>query len=930
MRKDPSRYQEILNEIMKKDPYLGLFGYSEALGVWNPWGRSWSILRNQHIYSKLWTDCEEYKRPSERKTRSYQKEARPQKDSDKVKPLNEIKASERSVSKVAEPPADYTIDLIAMRKVARKAPVSSTGSSQPIHALHASSGAPKVSSDTNQIPVKRYVAKVSMTDLGKDEIKALTSKNRSRPSPLGFATQPWLVREGFIGEIKAKASLANGPNRESSEKATQPTTTGPTRIESAIDRLTASSDPARKLQYRAEENRTEDVDLLRASDVRATSGHLTAPSLSSLKGNEADRERHRIRLEKHFGLAQTRVDQELTAAKPFVHKFRTSRSNDSRGQQGSINFATKMQGQLAQGNGYEQNLPHELIGSLATGTAQEQSSSDSSVTQTPKPGCNSNQVISLHSHDAAGSVKARELAEVHDLKEFTNKIQSAERQYAEQEQNLLAAEKEIKDLKWKAADVLLRQEVGRQKAAMEAHENRPRKVETLRNIGAPSSGFEGTCLPTEADVARRRVEEAHNAQRERDQDFVKEIRDIYESTYGKITTEHRQLVESNDSVKGNEPLVENLNNEKTNLKSDMPLPVKQPTKTSVKEPARPPIEATSVKKNRSTNLVISKAQNGPENYQKWALRTYKILTLDDTKEKVLVARTTSSIYESISSLRSPSYILSRLDNPVKYFESMESLEKEGFELVAGNRKMLIYKKVALEQYNALLAVEASEPAIKAEAVLDTKAPRNSGASSQEVPSSTDCPSVARTTSTPKDDPSQTAIPQSTDPSTPPPPAPRLVKRQEPVFSGTPTHTQRMLAARNREVERLARRRAAHTTPPPPSSGEPAVGGNGRHGVGRFIGPGKRFVRGVLTTIKVVAATAVVVYFIGWISEVTTQRLKEHDQKKRQEEGEREVWGREQRGGTSGTGERERIKKLVLEVSLIGIALALIAGFFFYP
>lgn len=72
-------------------------------------------------------------------------------------------------------------------------------------------------------------------------------------------------------------------------------------------------------------------------------------------------------------------------------------------------------------------------------------------------------------------------------------------------------------------------------------------------------------------------------------------------------------------------------------------------------------------------------------------QSYVLLSYSRSAGNVQVIKTTSSIPESGANNRTVHSILSRLDSPGKYFDHMSKLEQAGYELVAGGRKMLIYR-----------------------------------------------------------------------------------------------------------------------------------------------------------------------------------------------------------------------------------------------
>ena len=822
LKDDPLKYQDFVNEIVKKDPYATLFGFSEVCGVWNPWRGDSRTIYSQYMKSrrKMSDKAQDEAFNNGAKSQTTSSESTPHPDSSS--PL--AKATKSSNSNVEQLPDDYIIDPITLRKIARS---QSTGATSP----------------TENRDVQRKVTEISGTndDARRTLMKKFSAKVRAMkaqqntPTLSGFASQPWLVREGFVDEIKAMAKVkALRPPRLTAarlEDVGKSREVGSTKIESALDRISASNKKDHKLpQYSTEENRTEDIDLLRASDVRAASGHTKKPSLSDLEDRESKQEMNRLRLEKLFGLNQSRIDSELSMARPFVDKARSPEPSKSRERYCPENKSSSDLRKTGSDDRYGQ--------SSASKTSANRLVDDSSAIATSEQA----RMVSLLSciNDQGPTSQNPEPQE---LKELTSKIQNAEKQYAEQQQYFLKVTEELKNLKQKAAGVLLSHEVEYQKAKMEAHETKPRTSESfaVADTASPVPSY-----ANEFDASQKAAKETKRREKLRDKALYRELRAIYEDRYGTISTEHRQPNERGpieQSVRMKEPdlPVKNSAVENTDRKKEPPSSMSHGT-------VEPPIEAVTNQNNGSTDLVRSREQNLVKNPDRRP-RTYKVLTLNDTQEKVVVAQTTSSLYES--QLRSPTAILTHLQHPFKYFESMKALEDGGYELIAGNRRMLVFRKIVEEQPNTLPVSEVHSSL----GGLETRSSHQVSPSKASSPPSTS---------------SRVSHPSS-----------RLVRRQELVFSGTPTQTQRILAARNRESERMARRRLARmketTTQPPSSSTDgqnPRDNGEKSSVVARLA---KKLYRGTSKVVKIAAAIFFLTYAAAIISDVLRGRRAENSQ-----------------------------------------------------
>jgi len=130
--------------------------------------------------------------------------------------------------------------------------------------------------------------------------------------------------------------------------------------------------------------------------------------------------------------------------------------------------------------------------------------------------------------------------------------------------------------------------------------------------------------------------------KESDRNLVREVRKIYEETYGTIDSKHRQA--NNTTVPRQRPNA-----------SDEPI---------AREPASGNTEPT----------------------------LYKILAYDPTMQSISTAETTSIVTDSSGPL-TPAEVLLRLSNPAKFFPHFQPLQSEGYEIVSGSGDVLVFRKV---------------------------------------------------------------------------------------------------------------------------------------------------------------------------------------------------------------------------------------------
>jgi hypothetical protein len=121
----------------------------------------------------------------------------------------------------------------------------------------------------------------------------------------------------------------------------------------------------------------------------------------------------------------------------------------------------------------------------------------------------------------------------------------------------------------------------------------------------------------------------------KDKELIKEVRSIYENTYGTIDCKHRQVAENDAKLE------------------------EAPTETANKTP-----EPT----------------------------LYKILAYDPTMQFINIAETTSIVTDSASAL-TPAEVLLRLSHPAKFFPHFKPLQSQGYEIISGSGDVLVFRKV---------------------------------------------------------------------------------------------------------------------------------------------------------------------------------------------------------------------------------------------
>ena len=693
--------REFWQKWIEEDPYRALFGPSETRGLVNPW---------EAFYK--WRDGETSRNTSTDSSIT-QPTPTPGKDSSRaVNPKNDEQIQETLPQQTARiTQEEFIIDPITMKKVPKPRPEKSQITST-LESAHKAKVHTKADSFKPTIEMSHSAPK--MSDLGKEEISALKSPEAKTTSPkpagvqlAGFASQPWLVRERFMPTTET----SDKPNQLISAAIRRMQASQRSRMEQSLDRI-ASRPRVRQsdLEYTAAENKTEDIDLLRASDVRAASGRLRRPPTVSVDGAT----QRRSELEGDFNKAQQKHSAEI----------RSVLSPRSRLEKAKPEVANA--GQLSSSSNGASKL------------SLEQSTT------------------SLSARSEASSVKEVGLRDFDKDRAFQD-LYNTLKQHVESSTDLLKAAKE------RILDRRLANEVSSCRQAFDKFENQKKHFPTTSTTAILSN-----------NSWKQKIMQQTAWQRAREADLVREIRKIYEDRYGIINAKHKQEAPKTgtQSLETDEKsLTQKTSDQELKKHSSDPIPTSteahqeafllastpvvdlpldlqaeettspagkttsQPEKTTSqpgtttlqpeKTTSRSESAASQLEsvRSRQTSLrdfisALSSATNGQtpepgiisplvkesesnvqnkgdvmETVEPEAVSySYRVLAMDRTRQEVMIAKTTSSIHQKSSPPRSASDILTHLDQPYKYFEFMDNLESEGYQLAAGARNMLVYRK----------------------------------------------------------------------------------------------------------------------------------------------------------------------------------------------------------------------------------------------
>ncbi|KAL9586409.1 MAG: hypothetical protein Q9212_000923 [Teloschistes hypoglaucus] len=182
---------------------------------------------------------------------------------------------------------EYDIDPITMRKVPRN-PTSNCANITKSR---------NKSDETVEVPVKAFSGAIAPTSSDQSSKNAPEPRSDSAGEGQSEASAGWLVQEGSASE--KQNLMGSGVGKVKSISRSSPP------VGNALDRGARSepSNPDRKsgLSYEPREIQTDDVDLLRTSDVRASSGFTAKHS----KENEAQKQQRRNTLEARFEASRT-------------------------------------------------------------------------------------------------------------------------------------------------------------------------------------------------------------------------------------------------------------------------------------------------------------------------------------------------------------------------------------------------------------------------------------------------------------------------------------------------------------------------------------------------------------------------------------------------------------------------------------------------
>lgn len=390
----------------------------------------------------------------------------------------------------------------------------------------------------------------------------------------------------------------------------------------------------------ASEDTTEDLDLLRASDIRARSGILKNPRQES----ESEKSKKRAELEHAFKIAESSYNEELNAFNKVKEsqRLRYGRNTTSDSQ---VETSAPKEDSVVQMSKTSYGKPKKLTGNFVRDFPEDFENTwenHDSGSLMPKSGSaqpneplvpSTTPMCSARSSSREGNPDAIRIETSLDRTvQHVPRIPSPSKA-GDSDESALQGES---DLTGSVSSYSTR-EVARVPGTQKHLESRLKSVvntsATPNIVVLRDEGLNNT-NPGDPATEISQSEIVEDA-------LVREVRSIYEDQYGTIDSKHRQV-------------------------SDSPF---------IKEKSSSDIQESIGTKTESLEPTL-----------------YKILAYDPTMQSVSTAETTS-IVEDASNPLTPADVLLRLSNPAKFFPHFQPLQSQGYEIVSGSGDVLVFRKV---------------------------------------------------------------------------------------------------------------------------------------------------------------------------------------------------------------------------------------------
>lgn len=644
-------------------------------------------------------------------------------------------AATESVSELAED--EFEFDPITMRKVPKK------GS-------HTKKIPPELDAEKSfSIPVKP--SKSSSPSNIKVSATTPNTNTPISPQPAPFKPNPltatstlsepgrgWLAREGFDADERELDQLSTrlpGDTSNSSRKA------GVHRIESALDRhlKAMNKSPSSSLKYPIKENTEEDIDLLRASDVRASASLCKrAPRPTAAEKQERrsvlshDYERRDNQLDRQLKeeLARAALENNRTYAFDAARKSRkdhpvavskiksssSSMSNDETLRPGSdrrMSEATSSSAHIA-GKQIEAGRAHKIevdaqkaaMEAIESRDKIDASKHNVAIDQSQGAGkrgtaSNMDSFASRTSPQESNQKLTKDKTLIDDIRSIYEDrygmIDANHRQPSRDtaENNSIETEPGNPVNTRKDVNETLQQTIKSANAEKEVddHQGQLHKIDHVPITTEQSANFGGSSWLKPPD---HKISDQSDARQ-------RLLREVYETQY-LIRDLSRRVSESQfpQSLLTGSPSRSNRAEQNFQQSSDSSsLPsVDQSTSNG----AHDIMSNKQAKLHTSSSPASSRfdsrlpSSDGSEAEETATIPvSYKILAYDPTTQRVTAAKNT--FLTSPASERRPTVVeaLSGLTNPAKFLPHFASLQNAGYEIISGSANLLIFQKTDVEK-----------------------------------------------------------------------------------------------------------------------------------------------------------------------------------------------------------------------------------------
>ena len=733
---------EALRRKIEKDPYSILFGKASERGVWNPFAlfetqvaarpssqpsntqRSQSnAQRQEHPKTGLSEEASLNKGAAKAYSTLNHDSAFPHQSPSLASTNNTAESLHPRANESLE---DYVIDPISMRKVPRRQidPIAKSATSSPHESVNipVKTYAQSKSTDGETTYSSRNAESSPRFHSGKSETRSSTTESK-RPQPPYRSSHPWLTREGF--GVRADSLSGTTSATATKDLKAEPTATASQRrVESSLDRhLRAAHEFKQKtanvrppLEYRVEDNKAEDLDMLRASDVRARSGQAKSLNKDLQEAKLEHRKKFDDAFDKRMQKAYLEDAEEMAVRKAKQSARQSQVQADKTITKPAPELEESYLNKLSAPDSPVTNVDswgYDLVPQKRSG-ASRQDTLENEIQNNESSYAYSQQVIMDHPYPEENITTCKPLRqeqEEHRPKE--------EKSQDYQHQHMKPERENKRRLPMRRTQALAPE--------FYTHETTMNHVESSKHDSAQATPLKASIQLGEGDMSENVHEFAsrdrwykNKAPHATEQDssldkfpseqevnvhpLVREIKGIYEDTYGSINVNHRQAVLYSGMEGKEDPAVQrglqeydNLHataqNPKLKLLSDHTFASKEPNQDGK------PNWADSFRKQIEPSTTSGPIQPAPplpapsSSASKPSRNTYKILALNHGTHEVTSVTTTSSLHEASSLPRSASAILSHLSHPASFISHLEALEGTDFELIAGNRNMLLYKKM---------------------------------------------------------------------------------------------------------------------------------------------------------------------------------------------------------------------------------------------